>query len=288
MSLLYLVHALGWSNLRPRFTLCVLDFGQCPDKDKLESMVKTAATICHQGPEVACLVTYPVAISQQSEAAHLKNCRKVEDSCLNSKLNLRTDVSVHYKMTDDRHDGDARKLFEKMRLVYSSKIGDHVSWLQSDIIQKQGGCLDGVPLCRVRDLRTKYSSKIGPMETKLSPLERASQRGPEAVADILQKLLTGMDLDATSKVVIIDFFTREGDWIDAVALLQDMHRENPSSVPFVAGIGFHKKGTEHERSEEADSMKAQLEAKLMDTLWEKHPDAGLFTVSVCVCGCVSY
>lgn len=258
-----------------RLTLCILDFGQFPDKDKLESMVKTAAALCHQGRDVACLVTYPVPIATQNYTAHLKHCWQIDEAMVKHSLDFRTEISIHYGLKEDRHEGDTRKLFERVRLAFSSKLATSCPWIECDIVRK-GGTMENVPLCRVKDLRTKYMPEHGPVEGKLSPLERASQRGPEAIADILKKLFPGLQVDKTSKVIVIDFFCREGDWVDGVRLLQnEWEGDNKDNIPLPIAMAMFKKGLKQERCEEADEMKSQLQAKLLETVWEHHSEAGL-------------
>lgn len=258
-----------------RLLLCVLDFGQTPSADVMETMIKTASLFCHQSEDHAALVVYPALIASQATHAHLKACRQLEDSLLKYALDPRQDISVHFSMSE-RHASDTRPLYSKMKLCYSTKMSAKNTWLTSTCCQENGGCINDVPMCRPKDLRTKYRSELGPVEAKLSPLERATQRGPEACKTILQCLMGGLNMDVSCKLVVIDLYCREGDWLDGCLELQHLWRTEASPEnPMVAYLTMFKKEQKSERCEEAETLIAEVTSKLMSTVWENHHAAGL-------------
>jgi hypothetical protein len=128
-------------------------------------------------------------------------------------MNIDNEISLHYTVTD-AHDHDIRTKHARARLCVSAKIGMNSPWLSCDVITN-GSHIDGIPLIKVKDMRTTAVRPAGPTDFKCGPAERACQRGPDACETTLTKLVAGIGADTKCKIIAVDMNPQQGDWLDA-------------------------------------------------------------------------
>ena len=240
-------------------------------------MMTTACNNCHQGPEHALLLVYPVHYPKQVMTAYFKSCRAIEDMMLKNSMEFSSEVSMHFippeePTPDQRADKDGRCQFAKARLSVSSKMGADSLWLETDVLAKFGGRMDGIPLSRQRDLPGRSHSEVGPIEPRLTPQERASQRGPAAFAHIIEKFMEGLNLTRADKLLILDYNTQAGEKLEACWTLQKKH--NVSEIPFVSYITLFVVENINAGSMDATHLINRSQALLMSEYWENAPEAG--------------
>jgi hypothetical protein len=255
-------------------TLVNLDFSRSPPMNDVEVCIRVAAQICHQSPLNVCALWYPVRYKGQSVATHLAICRKLEDRLLHHCLSIDTEISIHFKRTD--HDADARMQHSRGRLCVSSKVGDDSVWLKADWISLDGGKMEGVPMIRVRDMRSAVARPVGPVNDFVcGPAERMSQRGPDSTKAILMNMVPGMSLSQKNKIIVMDLNPLTGDWLDGVWALQCLWGAG-EEIPFFGYFGVTKKSD----SDYFNHLLGQTQGMLFRTWWENHPNAGAAEPSI--------
>ena len=105
---------------------------------------------------------------------------------------------MHFSVSET-HGNDARPLSSRARLCVSAKVGATSSWLKSEAAR---GKITEVPLVRVRDMIVP-SVPGGAEYSKLSPSERAQQKGDVATSSIAQALMEGT-LVQDNKLIVAD------------------------------------------------------------------------------------
>lgn len=105
-----------------------------------------------------------------------------------------------------------------MRMGTSEKTGSSSPWLKSDAAR---GKISSVPLVRVKDMIVPTTT--GGMEySRLSPADRASQKGPTAAGSIIRSLIEGTSVP-NSKLLVVDMQVGlANDWGRGVWI---MHKE---------------------------------------------------------------
>lgn len=105
------------------------------------------------------------------------------------------EVNIHY-FVDEMHGNDTRVLSSRARLCVSGKVGTKSCWLKSDAIKGKMT----VPLVRVKDMVVPTVTG-GAEYARLSPAERAQQRGASAASSMITALCEGT---GAKKLLVVD------------------------------------------------------------------------------------
>jgi hypothetical protein len=138
-----------FGSIAVRFVLLVLDFSVCPSNVILEGLIKATCDLLHGGPQYAALVMMPHPYSGLATATLLAHQRRIEDRLMLHGATIEHEIMIHYD--DTNHGNDKRQLSTRARLCLSSRTGDKSQWLSSPAAR---GKMSGIPLVRVRDMRT--------------------------------------------------------------------------------------------------------------------------------------
>eukprot|EP00974_Lingulodinium_polyedra_P092175 8932048-Lingulodinium_polyedra.AAC.1 len=134
------------------------------------------------------------------------------------------------------------------------------------------GRIGPLKLTRVKDMDVLTEVAVEP--SRLSPGDRAAQKGPTTCAQILTELMQGMDLKPPDRVIVVEPLPRaHGDWPRATWSLQKSRE--PSKKPLVTYIGT---STEPKTTERLNGI---LQGILMREWWENQPEAGPATPTAC-------
>ena len=266
--------------------LCVLDFGHAPNFEEIKKRVSQAADQCNYSGNIALLVFYPVENKGQTSSAYLNCCRSLEDGLLKAGLNISSEISIHYRVIDQCTDGsvidddpqysdlDVRRQFAKARLCVSEKLSKSSPWLQSDVLNRAGFKISDCPLRRVKDLRTT-ERLTGPVEDKLTPAQRFSQRGPEAAVYTLSKLFGGLSLDRSSHVHIQDYGVNAGCFaVGVFDLFMLWFRKADPKAPLVSYSGMVSAADDKTATLELNRLQSRIESMVLTKQWDSLPEAG--------------
>ncbi len=254
----------------------LLDFSHALPCNETKERIKAASDSCHLGQDDACLVVYPVHYKGQSMTAYLKICRDIEDNLIKFNMELSHEISMHFLPAQDDECADSRSQFSRAKLATSVTSGQNSSWLNSEVFHTFGGRLDNIPLAKMKDLRTRYVAEVGPVDdNRLSPAERATQRGPQAYAHILEFLFQGMELTPDDKVMVTDWNIQGTEKAEAIWILQRKCESEPAaSLPMMLYIGMFVVADTNEGSPEATKAISRMETLLLKEFWENQPEAG--------------
>jgi hypothetical protein len=212
----------------------------------------------------------PVHHAEQSVNANLTARRAIEDRLIHYGLCMDYPLSMHFKKMD-RHASDRRKGMSMAYLCVSNTFKESSPWCANEVLVDSDGTIEGIPLAKVSDLRTKVVSRVGPAscgaDAKLQPAERATQRGPQAAEFILSKLARGMRLTSNDTLIVVDENTGVGDWADGVFRMDESFRRGASDAIHTVYLGAcvcpaNQESLEHEE------LHARMQGKLLSTWWE--------------------
>lgn len=213
----------------------VLDLSVCPAFAVLDGMIKASSDICHQSPNHAVLVVFPVLYAGQSYTHLLTLRRRIEDRMLACHLDIEEVYGAAH--VPEAHGNNRRRLSLALRVAVSSRVGMTSCWKSSDCCQTSK--LEGIPLVRTKDMKT-MPMDVGAGESRqLSPAERACQKGGPACVHIVKALCAGTRIDpARSKLIVVDMHLQQlGDWAEAAWEMQKQWTTCSDSL-FTGYIGF--------------------------------------------------
>ncbi len=226
---------------------------------------EAASDIVHQDQRNIALILYPLATSKNSGDKKVKQEHVLEDRIIAHKMSMDFDGSIHYDVVDE-HGADKRPLSQRFRLGISKNFTKSNVWTKSKIFR---GKVPRVPYLRVRDMvkaldpdQTLGRDELD--ETKLTPEERAAQRGVASWTAIINAVLEGMPRDALSSYTIIDLTPWK--YAEVLFTTWSITKSNPTCM-----LSCMSCFTDECFKVPLEKM---MRSKLMDEWWDGRPDAG--------------
>ena len=247
-----------------RYVINIIDFSTLHNPSVTESAIKCCADICHQDPKNVAFILYPLSTVNNHGERKIKAEHQLDERLMAHKLSIDHEGSIHYEVSDE-HAGDRRPLSQRYRLCFSKSFEKNNPWLKSKGCR---GKLARIPYIRVRDMvRTQdpvfaISDEID--VGKVSPEERAAQRGVQSWKAILESLLDGMPRADTDKYSLVEILP----WKFAEVIHSTWHilKGSPGS-PFSCLSLFLD-------DDDFDANLKKLRTTLMTEWWDNHADAG--------------
>ena len=238
------------------YTVVVLDVTVYHNADQFEGALSCMANLLHQDKNHVGLVMMPQMHKSTAPEVILKHSRLVDDRIMAHNLCMSFgELAVTYNVQDEPA-ADKRRLSQPARLV-TSRVFTVTPWSESKVAR---GVIGPVPIMRVRDM-VPPGSQPADWDRRVTPTQRLTQRGPEAVKMMFEQILEGMSFHRGDRIVVVDtlpgFFS---EWGHAAWAVQKARTDDVG----IAYVGL----------QEWKSVRGRMTALLMEQWWENQSEAG--------------